>query len=159
MVLDDPYAFFHYLQTQKQGIGIQLLSEIKIQKGDYIKSSEYYDMITFKTFICEIIFNAINLFPDIHEYTIKFKSKQCENYFRLGFFEELADDAHPCMGKILIDNTEHLLTIRDIKNLYTNNRYRDIDNEVLNAFVTLMYRPGISITTSFKNKSANKIKF
>lgn len=164
---ENPHAYFHYLKTCKQGNGQHLISEININcLCDSIKAKRYYDMFSFKMFVCELIYNAINLFPDIYEYTMKFRNENGITYIRLGSFSELSDDGFDCMAKIVSIDSEDIYSLNrnDIKSLYCNNRNSDIDNELINTLIVIICMGGRipSVTTSFKinkNEMKNKLKF
>ena len=164
-IADNPYAFFEYLKICKGGDWLQLLSEINLGGIKNLKSLDYYEIITFKTFICEIIYNAINLFPDIHEYTIRCENPNGISWLTFCIFDETDDNKHPCMGKFKsgVTGLVHELSLLEIKHLYMNNRYSDIDHDVVNMFMVLMYMGGNNIpkvTTSYKiNKPSNQLKF
>ena len=163
---ENPYAYFHYLKTCKKGEGFQLLSEVNIKLLDCLKTKDYYDCLSFKTFLCELIYNAINLFPDISEYTIKAENDMGISFFILGIHEDLADDGHPCMAKLIsveVDDTFGL-NLKQIKSLYCNNRHNDVDTELINVLVLMMYMGGTmpKLSTSFKinkDRYKNVLKF
>ena len=153
----NPYAFFHYLKTCKSK-GSYILSEINPKSLYNIKLNEYYNCLSFKTYICEIIYNAINLFPDISEYRIMCKNECGETYLSFALFEdEIMDDEHPCMAKFKSVELEEIytLSLKEIKSLYCNNRYSDIDTDIVNTLVMLMYSDG-STPTVYTSYTINK---
>jgi len=145
----NPFAFFHYLKTCKKGEGIQILSEINFKTLGLIKDISYYEVLTFKTFICELIYNGINLFPEICEYTIICKNKNGISSLTLGLFEDISDDGNQCMAAYSCYQNEkdtepiiYHMELKDIKHLYCNNRYQNVDNDIVNTFMVLLYMGG-----------------
>ena len=163
---ENPHAFFHYLKLCKGGYGQQLLSEIYINTIDSVQCQLYYDIFSFKIFVCELIYNAINLFPGIYEYTIKFKNENGTTYLRFGNFEELSDDGFECMGKILSVDSEDVYSLsrKDITNLYCNNRHPIVDKDLISSLVLIVCMGGSipTVSTTFKinkNELKNVLKF
>jgi hypothetical protein len=162
---ENPYAFFEYLKICKGGDGLKILSEVNTSGLWNIKGMDYYEIITFKTFMCELIFHAVNAFPDISEYTITCESPNGTTWITLSNFETPEDDEHPCMAKFksIVTDMVHELSLKELKYIYMNNRYNNINHDVVNMFMTLMYTGGNNvpkITTSYKmNKPVNQLKF
>ena len=152
----DPYAYFSYLKRTKGGdtCNLSLLSEINLNKLNRIKSSEYYDLMSFKTYVCELVYNGINLFPDICEYTIISKNEIGTSSLKFSVYNEIMDDCHPCMGRFTSYELEEVysLNLNNIANFYCNNRHVDVDVDVINALITLMYMSGSlpKLSTSYK---------
>ena len=168
---DNPFAFFKYLQMCKRGTGYQLLSEINTKNVCHIKELQYYEVMCFKTYICELIYNAINLFPDISEYTIICKNEIGIAHVNLGLFETIADDGEPCMAKFNFksfeeedDEVKYDLELAEIKDLYCNNRHQDVRPDIINTLMVLLYMGGHlpTVVTSYKinpESLKNRLKF
>jgi len=109
--LENPYAYFNYLQTCKGGDYIHLLSEVTIGEKESVKENKYYNALSFKIFICEIIYNAINLFPEIEEYTISCSNENGTSHLKLGIFGELSDDGFQCLGKFISIEAEDIYSL------------------------------------------------
>ena len=141
---DNPFGYFHFLKTCKNGDGLQVISEINNDTLYFIKSKRYYDILGFKTYICELIFQAINQFPYVIEYTISCTNEVGTTHFKLGSFDDIGDDGHPCMAKFigLDPEDKYDLSLKDIKQVYCNNRYNDIDHDVVNTLVILLIMGG-----------------
>jgi hypothetical protein len=151
---ENPYAYFHYLKTCKSGNGLQLLSEINTNELHIIKSQEYYDILTFKTFICELVFNGINLFPEISCYSIICQNEIGISSLNLGLFEETMDDGHPCMAKfinLVLDST-YKMSLKEIKYIYCNNRYHQFQSEFINTIISLMFMGGSMPKVTIKTR-------
>jgi len=159
-----PFTFFKYLRINKSEEEINLVSEIDTKKIHLIKPFNYYEVLTFKTFICEIVYNAINMFPDICEYVIVCKNENGISYLTLGFYEEIADDGHPCMAIYKCYQNEkdsspiiYHLELKDIEQLYCNNRHDAVDASTINTLMCLLYMGGSSPSVSTFSK-VNKTK-
>jgi hypothetical protein len=160
----NPYAFFVYLKTCKSRDTIQLLAEVCPIKPGHVRSMEYYNIMSFKTFVCEIVFNAINLFPEIRKYTIIFENELGKSYLIFGLFQELSDDGHPSMGKFFGPDAYINLTLNDIKELYCNNRHDNINSNVIDTLVAFTTMGGSAprVSTSFEMNEGiikHKLKF
>ena len=165
---ENPYAFFNYLRICKKGETV-LISEVNHNTLYNIKPMGYYKILTFKTYICELVYNAINLFPTICEYTITCKNELGTSYLTFKIFQEIEDDGHPCMAQYKctqIDEEDILynFNLQDIKKLYCNNRYHDDNSETVNTLVVLLYMGGEepTVSTSYKinpDYIKNTIKF
>ena len=143
------YGFFLYCQTfkpQVQGMDILVNSN---NYFDGIKSNKYYALISFRTYICEIIYNGINLFPGISEYTI-----ECTN--NIGVRKLVIKPfGNECYGRLLADYDTDVfeLSKSDIYEFYIANRIKTCDYEKINALVAMLwggfhtYEP--SIKTSY----------
>ena len=145
----NPFSFFKYLQMYKNQ---EIISPVNIITNNSIKSNDYYQYLSLKNYIAELIYNGIRLFPDICEYTITCKNNIGITSLVFTNFNELAADKHPCMAK-LYSNKIYPLTCHDIKDLYMFNRYHSTDDNIINKVVLLLlYTDGWDpvITTSYK---------
>jgi len=141
---ENPYGYFEYLKICKRNSGFQLLSEVNVNNIWNAKDLHYYDIMIFKTFICELIYNAINLFPTISEYTIKCKNENGISVLVFKCFEDLAEDGFPCLAKFTSMDMDmiYYLEREGVKSLYMNNRHEHIDCNIVNTIITLMYMGG-----------------
>jgi hypothetical protein len=57
---ENPFGFFNYLKLCKGSYGFHLLSEVNTNILYHVKPMEYYEVMTFKTYICEIVFNDLD---------------------------------------------------------------------------------------------------
>ena len=155
-----PFAYFNFLKRCKRGDGFALLCEVKCEDGynsDIIKGLHYYEVHAFKTFICELVYNGVNLFPEICEYTITCENEMGKCELSLGLFEEMTgDEGHPCMAKFTFVCSEgsqiYHLNLADIKNIYCNNRHKDVNQECINVLVIYMYMGGSDPRVSTTSK-------
>jgi len=141
-MFDNPYAYFHYLKLCKGGGSTQLVAEITPSNGHIIRSNEYYDTISFKTFICEMIYNGINLFPEISKYTISCKNEQGECQLIFADFSEQHENNSSVMSKFVGIDWGYNLELSDIKHLYCHNRHENVDLDTVNVMVALMMMGG-----------------
>lgn len=157
----NPYGFFEYLKICKGYKGVQLLSEINTNNLNSIKSNDHYRIITFKTYICELVYNAVNLFPDISSYTIICKNTSFTSTLTFTLYDELSDDNKQCMAKFEYkDVGVYYLTLNDIKNFYMHNRYHEIDTRVINHITAIMQMDGSvpKITTEYITNQSPKLR-
>uniref|UniRef100_A0A6C0AYE3 Uncharacterized protein n=1 Tax=viral metagenome TaxID=1070528 RepID=A0A6C0AYE3_9ZZZZ len=159
----NPFAFFNYLKRTHQDKPC-LLAEINEKNLYLVKHHSYYEILSFKIFICELVYNGINLFPEICEYTITCENEIGTCQFILGNFEVPAEDGLPCMavyknlGKQNIkkeDREEPIVChfeLQDIKKIYCNNRHSNVGQDEINTLVMLMYMGGSMPTVSTTSK-------
>ena len=158
---ENPYGFFEYLKICKHGDGTQMISHINQEPARVIKPARHYNLLTFRIYICELIFNGINLFPGILEYKISCKNENGETHLTFGLFKEINVDGHPCMCKFQSNHEfgkePFFLELRDIKSLYMSNRYPDVDHPTISALIVSMYTGGSLplVNVSFKINPSN----
>jgi hypothetical protein len=141
-MFNNPYAFFDYLKLCKGGGSTQLVAEITPHDRELIRSNEYYDTLSFKTFICELVYNAINLFPQISKYTISCKNEQGECQLIFADFSEQHENNSSVMSKFVGIDWGYSLELSDIKHLYSHNRHENVDLDTVNVMVALMCMGG-----------------
>jgi hypothetical protein len=140
---ENPYAYFHYLKVCRADNTMGLVAEIAPDTQHIIRNQDYYDIMNFKTYLCELIYNGINLFPSISKYTITCRNEMGESTMVFGFFNtECRDDNELCMAKFFGKDVAFNLSRKDIKDLYCNNRYEYIDADNINAFIVLLFMGG-----------------
>ena len=163
--IENPFAYFNYLKICKsKGDGFECLSDVNFELIHNLKIKKYYDIISFKTYICELIYNAINLFPEIDSYTITCKSEDIISVLTFGFFDEIAEDGHKCMLKFKNNEASHdyLFNLKEIQQLYCNNRYNDDNNpdSIVNTLLAFLLMTGSvpTVTTEYtiSKKELNK---
>ena len=149
---NNPYTFFEYLKMYKENNGKEeRLPNINDKDINFLHSKKYYNSLAFKIYICELVYNAINLFPDISEYTIKCQNENGINYLTLGLFKI---NNYPYMGKFKASFYDEwvYLRLQDIKAFYISNRFPGGIHAGANAVIVSMFM-GESfpkITTSYK---------
>jgi len=122
-----------------------------------IKSNKYYNAISFRIYFCELVYNAVMLFPDITEYTIICKGTYTTS-LKIGYFDELDDNGEPTVAKISSYIGDYSLNKQDFFQIFRANRDPDIDTDTVNSFVIMMIMDGNApiIKTSYKSKPATK---
>jgi len=151
---DEPFFYFTLLNacTVKE---FDFLCDTSnpLKRGE-IRPLYYYEHLSFKTMFCEMIYRAINMFPDIVEYTITTKSNRGTSNFVLGYFEDtVTDDGNICMAKIISDDIGNYdLSLHDIKQLYNHNHAVEVDMGIIDCYTILMHMGGWDpiVKTSFK---------
>ena len=135
--MTSPYVFFENLQKTKRYDNTNLLlAEITPIKTGVIRSVEYYNIMALKQFICEIIYNAINLFPYIRKYTITFKTRHGTNHLLFGLFRGKGGDV--CMAKFFGTDAYIDLGFNEIEQLYCINRHDNINDDIVNTLIAPM---------------------
>ena len=130
-----------------------LVAEISPDVKECIRNQKYYDTASFRTYICELVYNGINLFPHISKYTIKCTNEQGEsNIIFSAFNNKCDDDQKPCMGKFFGNDIAFTLSRKDIKELYCNNRHEYFDFDTINTYIILLFMGGSipKVSTSFE---------
>jgi len=134
------------------------------------------EVIQFKIFLCELVYQAIEMFPDISEYTIAFKNNNCISEIKLGEFKSetgVSDIALFTCQQIkngIIEPPEYCsITNTGILNMYTFNnifsqmgRTQQTDSErEIDMIIELIYSGGYSPTvkTSYKVIRSNNKNF
>ena len=120
-------------------------------KSNFIKG----EVISFRTFFCELIYNAINMFSEIEEYIITCSSSGIiTNTLQFGLY---GDGVY---AKLSSKDQYCELSREDIVKLYIANRTLKPDNNKINTIIQILYFTGKhapSITTSMTMKSNNSI--
>jgi hypothetical protein len=162
---ENPYAYFHYLKVCRGENTMGLLAEIAPITESIIRTQKYYDIMNFKNYLCELVYNGINLFPRIRRYTITCQNEMGESSMVFGAFESMCvDDKEPCMAKFFGKDVAFNISRKDIKDLYSNNRHEYVDNDNINAFIVLLFMGGCvpKVSTKFEidpNELKNNLTF
>ena len=163
--IENPYGYFKFLKSKKQGYGTDLLCETNTKNLFTIKSNTYYELFAYKLYLCELVYNGINLFPEVCEYVITCKNDIGTSFIAFGIYADLGEDGHPVMAKYINTYLDEVycLSLKDISDFYCNNRYHDVEQSMINIIVSLMLMGGKTptITTSYKinNKHFKNMKF
>jgi hypothetical protein len=162
-IVENEYAFFHYLKICKKGYGAERVSSVDFDPN-LIKPPRYYELLSFRIYICELVFNAINLFPEISEYTITCQSENKTSYLKFGVFKEHIIDNSPCMGifKSEYDNETFYLSLKDIKSLYMANRYPEVDQMTVTTLIVSLVMgsytiPKVEVSYKYNNDHFKEI--
>ena len=139
----NPYGFFSYLQITKARSAMERISSVDGYR-DTLKPVRYFNLLSFRIYICELVYNAINLFPEISEYTITSKNENGTSTLKFGLFNETTDDGHEAMGvfKSNFADESFYLSHAHIKSLYMANRHIDVDHETVTTVIVSMYMSG-----------------
>jgi hypothetical protein len=117
-----------------------------------VRGNYYYNLLSFKVCICEIIYNAVRLFPDIQEYTITVKNYET-TVLKIGFFPDLDEEGERCLAIISNSLGDFALTKQNLHDLYVANRTTEQNKETIHALMAMLYLDGTypTITTSYIN--------
>ena len=146
--------YFDFLKKYKAKDEVNIISDINFNTLYNIKNHTYYDMISFKVFVCELFYQAVQYFPNILEYDIIIKNNKVETLFRISSImcDTYDDQGH--RGYALITNQfeTYILNKYDMFNLYQANRTSNSRSETAVALVMLLWRDGDNptVTTSYK---------
>ena len=146
--------YFELLKKYKTS-EVKLVNFYPTNRNSTFVTFKIYDILSFKIMLCEIIYNAINLFPDIYEYTISCIGTH-QSTITIGFLNDLDDNGEPAIMKIKNHHGTHIINKEEVFQLYRYNR--DPDIEMTNT-ISLIMRLGGNIPiikTSYKSKSSNK---
>ena len=160
---DEPecYSFFEFLKIDVPLAPLYLISDISSKNQDGIHSIEYYDIITFRIFICELFYNAVRMFPEVSEYTITCKTKKVTTKMIFSTkFENLVDDqrqrAMVVIHRYVNGDPEpesFVLNKNHLFYLYVANRCHELKIDIINGLIMLMYGmddPRPEVTTECK---------
>ena len=132
--------FIRLLQKYKEDRVYMHIPELPINTV-FIKNS-YYDTISFRTMICEIIYQAIQMFPLIKEYTILCENSKGRSKIIIGYHEEIDNDGELGLVKVQNKHGTFMLDKIDVHNLYIFNRCNECDTEIANALMLCLYLDG-----------------
>lgn len=164
MVLDEDslqYSknFLHFLTKYKETPDVssavpiflgEKLVTIAIQKNFNkdiaVRSCEYYNLRSFKTLICELVFRAINMFPVISEYVIECTNNEDVSKLSIGYYSELDNDNEPTVMKLENKHFNFCLTKDDVQAIYIANRSKLYDVVTVNMIINCLYFKGYEPT-------------
>lgn len=117
------------------------------------KTNKHYEILSFKIYICELIFNAINLFPDILEYTITIKDYNTSTIV-IGYLDEIDSEGERCVAKIINKLGVYPLTKQNMHDLYIANRSKIVEEENIHTLLALMFLDSVNprISTHYITK-------
>ena len=156
IVFLQPFGYFNFLQKVHGTNDGTYLCDGMVTLHRCVKTNEYYNFLSFKSFVCGLIYNAVNMFPAVSEYEIEFKNNSGTSCLLFKNFEEIGEDHKPCLCKLFSlssyeENQVYSLTLCDIKQLYCNNHFAHVDNDTVNTLIVILHMHGWepTIKTSF----------
>ena len=156
----NPEQFFLFLRTHVDD-GIH--NEVIPVDVNVIRSNITYELIAFRTYICELIYNAVQLFPEISEYTIECSNNITNSKLILGTFTDIDDTDMPCCCKIITTYDTFVLNKVALYNIFIANKIHNPDYSVTNGLIMILTMSGWIpiVKTSYKmNKSMiSKFKY
>ena len=140
---ENPFGYFSYLKITKARSAMERISSVDGYR-DTLKPVRYFNLLSFRIYICELVYNAINLFPEISEYTITAKNENGSSTIKFGLFHELTDDGQLAMGlfKSNFGRESFYLCLADIKSLYMANRHTEVDHVTVTTVIVSLYMYG-----------------
>jgi len=132
-----PYLFFMFLQKYQTRTDHSLMFCDTIFDETILNISSYINLVCFRTFICELIHNAINLFPGISDYTFSFSNKR---KLLIKPFLDFDEEGSQYFGQIIFDNGDKIgLNTQDIEQLYITNKSPYCNLERINIIIGTLY--------------------
>ena len=133
-----PYEYFNFLCRFQENENYIL---------DYccnpylVRSSQSYDIISFRTILCEYFYRAIKCFPLVSEYIIHFKNNISDASIRFGFYEN--EDEEPSLV-ILESNIydKYVLDKKEIWNVFVANKIKRSDYYEVNLIAMMLTAGG-----------------
>ena len=160
---DIEYAkdFIKLLSKFKQNERCDIVS---ISEKPCICSMEYYNFLSFKTMICELIYNAINNMPEIiNEYTITCTNNKIKCEIKIGISDLLDNEEEISVFRIITPTKTYALNKTDVNTLYIANRTNFYNEFTVREFLSVIYggQDGYEpiIKTSFVSVKSEKKEF
>ena len=151
--------FLQFLTKYKESGNICVAPDPNFKK-DNIQKSGYYSLNIFRTYICELFYNAVNYFPYISEYIIECTNDKGVSTLSMGYYTDLDDENEMCLAKLKNKHYEICLNKLDVQQLYIANRTNHTDvNDTVNLVISSLYTSGYEPTVKTYYKSiASKTK-
>ena len=121
-----------------------------------------YSYSTFKTFICELVYNAINnMNKTIREYTIICENDKGVVLIKIGMFDDLDNEGELSVLKIITSKKTYILNKEDVQTLYIANRSNYCNEFTILEVMVLLYNGGYEpfVTTRFISCKTFKKEF
>jgi hypothetical protein len=150
---EDPQEYFNFLKShEEQRPDYFICDTAGLTSGNNVKSIDSYEVLSFRTYICELFYRAIRMFPEISEYTIETKNNVNKCILVIGVSDELDDQNEKAMCKVITDFDTYVLNKFEIYALYSGNKITNPDYDVINALIISLQMGGLmpKITTSYK---------
>ena len=150
---DDPLEYFKFLKCHAEDRPDYYICDTSgLTFGNNVKSIDSYEVLSFRTYICELFYRAIRMFPEICEYTIETKNNVNKSILIIGVSDELDDQNEKSMCKVVTDFDTYVLNKFEIYTLYSGNKVNNPDYDTINALVISLQMGGEmpKITTSYK---------
>ena len=90
-VAENKFGFFHFLKITKGKSHMERISSVNGYRPT-LKPVRYFNLQSFRIYLCELVYNAVNLFPEICEYTITSTNENGTSTLKLGYFENTGDN-------------------------------------------------------------------
>ena len=126
------------------------LPEVTVLHTGLTDSDEIKKIITFRTFLCELVYRAVQYFPDIAEYTIECKNNSGTVSLKLGNFENETD--YPDIATVTTQCGTCTLSKVQIIKMYSANRMTNPDHRATNMLIDCIFNGGYepTVKTSWK---------
>ena len=141
--IENPLEYFEFLKRMKHELSpTRCIGDINTASVNKIKSFDYYSIISFRIFICELFYHAVHCFPLVSEYVITCTNNITKSIIHFNQFNELDDQNEPCLVKVTTLFDSFTLNKRDIMEVFTANRKTNPNYDVINSLVVSMNMGG-----------------
>jgi hypothetical protein len=153
--------FLIFLSRFKQSDTVDLVS---VPDKTCVPSSGYYNYLSFKTMICEMIFRAINNFPHIiKEYTITCTNNKGQVIIKIGVSEHKDNEDELSVVTVITPNKTYYLNKVDVNTICIANRTNFYDHLTVHEFISIIYGGSDGyepiVKTSWVSNKNNKKEF
>jgi hypothetical protein len=104
-------------------------------------SKEMKSFVLFRTFMCELIYQAVQMFPDIIEYTFECTNNYGMTVIKMGMFED-PESPIPDIFTITTKDGYCSISKADVIKMYIANRVPKPDHHKTNMMIDLLYNGG-----------------
>ena len=138
--------FLRSYKPQRNGMFIIGDSTKTVPKNSTNSGANY---LVLRTYICELVYNAVRSFPDVSEYTITCNNTNLSKcYIIFGYFENEPDENNePGLCKIITDYGSYMLSKEDIYALYVSNKIIEPDYDMVNSLMISLFIGGLNERT------------
>ena len=138
-LIDYPLEYFEFLKRIKHELSpTSCIGDINMKSIYKVKSFDYYSIISFRIFICELFYRAIHCFPLVSEYVITCTNNITTSIIHFSQFDDLDDQNEPCLVKVSTSFDSFALNKKDILEIFISNRKSNPNYDVINSLVLSM---------------------
>ena len=125
-----------------------------------LKDHLFYDTLSFRTMICEMIYQAVHMFPNIKEYIIHCHNNKGKSKITIGYLQERDNDGELGLMKVENKHGTFVLDKTEVFHLYTYNRSMESDVTIVNGILLCLYLDGFqpNVIVEIKSFASNKGK-
>jgi hypothetical protein len=111
---------------------------IEVSDKNSISCPEYQNFLSFKTMICEMVFRAINNFPNIiKEYTIKCTNNKGTCLIKIGISDHLDNEGELSVLTLITPFKTYYLNKTDVNTICISNRSNYYNKLTIYEFISM----------------------